>query len=212
MPFVKGQKPPNFENTYKPEPLTEAEVRALMRQCSPAAPTGIRDRALIVVLWRCGLRIAEALALKPADVDPRAGTIRVLHGKGDKARVVGMGDGTAAILARWLDTRRQLGLTRRGAIFCTLAGTPLSSGQVRAMLKRRAAKAGIDKRVHPHGLRHSHAVDLVARGVPVNRIQAQLGHDSLAVTDRYLRYIAPADVIAIGRQDTWREDDEPVTP
>jgi site-specific recombinase XerD len=71
------------------------------------------------------------------------------------------------------------------------------------MVKRRAARAEITKRVHPHALRHTHAAELVAEGVPVNVIQKQLGHVSLATTDVYLRHIAPADVIAMGRQREW---------
>lgn len=215
---------------YPPEPLTEAEVWALMRQCSARAPTGIRNRAMITVMYRGGLRLDETLALKPADVDPAAGTIRVLHGKGDKARVIGLDDGALAIIQRWMDKRGELGLRngrctcqrpKRTAdgptyfpanpsctahLFCTLAGHPVTDRYVRNMLKRAAAKAGITKRVHPHGLRHSHAVDLSTSGVPVKTIQHQLGHDHLTTTAIYLDHVAPADVIAMGRsRKPWTE-------
>ena len=70
------------------EVLTEAEVRSLLAQCSRRAPTGVRDRALLTVLYRGGLRVEEALDLKPGDVDQARGTIRVLHGKGDHDRTV----------------------------------------------------------------------------------------------------------------------------
>src|SRR6266487_3719423 len=73
-----------------PEPLSSAEVRALLAACSPESLTGMRARALLVVLWRAGLRCAEALALRPCDVDFAAGTIRVRFGKGRKARTVGI--------------------------------------------------------------------------------------------------------------------------
>jgi site-specific recombinase XerD len=73
------------------------------------------------------------------------------------------------------------------------------------MLKRISARAGLQKRIHPHGLRHSHAAELVAEGVPMTIIRDQLGHTSLATTDRYLRNVAPADVIAMGRGRTWNE-------
>jgi integrase/recombinase XerD len=191
------------------EVLTEAELRALLAQCSHRAPTGIRDRALITVLYRAGLRVGEALALKVSDVDARQGTVRVLHGKGDRARTVGIDDGALAVVQLWLEARRQLGVPANGGtpLFCTLDGGELSANQVRQMLRRRAARAGIDKRVHPHGLRHTHAAELVREGVPVNVIQAQLGHSSLATTDVYLRHIAPADVIALGRSRAWAEDE-----
>jgi integrase/recombinase XerD len=187
---------------YPAEPLTAAEVDALLRGCSGRAPTGIRNRALIAVMYRAGLRIAEALALRPADVNLADGTVRVLHGKGDKSRTVGLDAGAMAVVARWMDRRREFGF-RNGPLFCTLAGGPLSDRYVRDMLKRLAARAGLEKRVHPHGLRHTHAAELVREGVPMNVIRDQLGHSSLAVTDRYLRNVAPADVIKLGQSRTW---------
>lgn len=171
--------------------LTETEVRALLAACSRTAPTGIRDRALLTVLYRAGLRVSEALDLRPVDIDHQHGTIRVLHGKGDKARTVSVDDGALAVVQLWETRRKDLGVNGRQRLFCTLSGGPLSANQVRQMVKRRAAKAGIVKRAHPHGLRHSHAAELVMEGVPVNVIQRQLGHASLATTDVYLRRITP---------------------
>ena len=86
VPANKGRKLP-------PEPLTAEEVKGLIRACSKRASTGVRNRALIVVLYRAGLRISEALALLPKDLDAQASTIRVLHGKGDHDRVVGLDAG-----------------------------------------------------------------------------------------------------------------------
>jgi len=193
---------PRKDEHYPAEVLTAEEVSALLRQCSPKAPTGIRNRALIMVMYRCGLRISEALDLKPSDIDTTKATVRVLDGKGHKPRTVAIDDGALAFVQRWMDTRRSLGL-KNGTLFCTLQGGHLHHTYVRVMLKRIAAKAGIDKQVRPHGLRHSHAAELVAEGTPVSVIRDQLGHASLAVTDRYLRDIAPADVIAMGRCRTW---------
>ena len=148
-----------------PEVLTEAEVLALIRACSPRAPTGIRNRALIAVLWRTGLRISEALALELRDVDLEAGTLRVRHGKGDKSRTLGIDEQTAALLARWLDRRRALSPGARAPIFCTLAGGRLDTSYIRQLLPRLARKAGIEKRTHAHGLRHTYAAEL-ARDTP----------------------------------------------
>jgi site-specific recombinase XerD len=188
---------------FPAEPLTADEVAALLRGCSGRAPTGIRNRALIAVMYRAGLRIAEALALRPADVNVTDGTVRVLHGKGDKSRTVGLDAGALAVVARWMDRRREFGF-RNGPLFCTLHGEPLSDRYVRDMLKRLAARAGLEKRVHPHGLRHTHAAELVREGVPMNVIRDQLGHSSLSVTDRYLRNVAPADLIKLGQSRTWQ--------
>jgi site-specific recombinase XerD len=198
-------EPPNKGHKYPAEPLSAEEVSQLLRGCSLRAPTGIRNRALIAVMYRAGLRVSEALALRPTDVNTTDGTLRVLHGKGDKARTVGLDAGALDAVARWMDKRRGFGF-RNGPLFCTLAGSPLSAGYVRDMLKRQRAKAGIEKRVHPHGLRHTHAAELVREGVPINVIRDQLGHSSLAVTDRYLRNVAPADLIALGKSRTWDGD------
>jgi site-specific recombinase XerD len=199
-----GQQSPSKGRKFPAEPLTAGEARALIGAPSRRAPTGIRNRALMMLMYRTGLRISEALALKPSDVNADRGTVRVLHGKNDRDRTVGIDDGALAVLQLWLERRRSLGF-RNGPLFCTLDGKPVSAGYVRDMLKRMARRAGIDKRVHPHCLRHTHAAELAAEGVPVNVIQQQLGHMWLATTDIYLRHIAPADVIAVGRNRPWAE-------
>ena len=185
---VKGQEPGNKGRKFPPEPLTPDEVAAVIGRCSPRARTGIRNRALLTLLYRSGLRISEALALKPSDVDLARHTCRVLHGKGDKATVRGFHPTATDALARWADTRRALGL-RNGPLFCTLQGAPLSDRYVRNLLHRLAAGAGIDKRVHPHGLRHTFADELRAAGVDVVVISKLLGHSSIAVTSRYLDHL-----------------------
>ena len=81
---------------------------------------------------------------------------------------------------------------KNGKLFCTLDGTPVSDDYVRMLLRRLAAKAGIEKRVHPHGFRHSFAVELEAEGVPVTVISKLLGHSSIAVTSRYLDHLSNA--------------------
>ena len=189
-----------------PEVLSEAEVIALIRACSTRAPTGVRNRALIAVLWRCGLRISEALALELRDVDLTAGTVRVRHGKGDRSRTVGLDEQTTALLARWIDRRRRLsdrGPGARAPIFCTLQGGRIDTSYIRRLLPRLAARAGVEKRVHAHGLRHTHAAELAREGTPINIIRDDLGHTSLAVTDRYLRDVAPQAVIDTLRARRW---------
>lgn len=127
------------------EVLTESgEAIALLRACSTRAPTGIRSRALIAVLWRCGLRISEALTLELRDLDLEHGTLRVRHSKGDKSRTLGLDEQTAALLARWLDRRRSLGAGARAPVFCTLHGDRLDPSYIRRLLPRLAAKAGIE--------------------------------------------------------------------
>jgi integrase/recombinase XerC len=121
---------------FPPEPLTPSEIQALLRQLSRRAPTGVRNRALIAILYRSGLRIGEALALRPGDIDAAAATINVLHGKGNRSRIVGLDAGAFELLQRWLDVRARLGIGRAQPLFCTLRGRPLGQKDVRAMLQR----------------------------------------------------------------------------
>ena len=132
------------------EVLSPAEVRSLINACFNRAPTGIRNRALIAILYRCGLRIGEALALMPKDLDEKAGTVRVLHGKGDKTRTVGLDPDGFACVSRWLERRQKAGINGRAPLMCTLDGKPVKQDYIRALLPRLARKAGIEKRVHAH--------------------------------------------------------------
>ena len=186
-----------------PEVLTDAEVCALMQACGRYAPTGLRNRALIAVLYRTGLRINEALSLYPKDLELADGSVRVLHGKGGRSRTVGLDPGAVAIIERWLDVRSHLGLGGRHPVFCTLRGHAMAAAYVRVLLKRLAARAGIDKRVHAHGLRHTHAAQLRAEGVDIGIISRQLGHASITTTARYLDHIAPRAVIEAMRSRSW---------
>jgi site-specific recombinase XerD len=201
--YLAGRTPANAGRTYPAEILTPAEVQTLIRACSSRAPTGVRNRALLVTLYRGGLRLSEALALFPKDLDARAGTITVLHGKGDRRRTIGLDPGAFAVVDRWLEKRAKLGISPRGPLFCTLDGRRLDDSYVRRLLRRLGERCGIHKRVHPHGLRHTHAAELAAENLPANLIQAQLGHGSLATTDRYLRHIAPQQLIDVIRRREW---------
>jgi site-specific recombinase XerD len=183
--------------------LTAAEIERLLRACSNRAPTGIRNRALIALAWRSGLRIGEVLALRPKDVELDAGTLVVQHGKGDKRRVVGVDSGTAALLARWLDVRRKRGVNSRAPVFCTLDGGQIDSSYVRHLLPRLARRAGIEKRVHAHALRHAHAIELEREGAPLSTIRDLLGHSSASVTDRYLRRLGAGDAVEFARAREW---------
>jgi site-specific recombinase XerD len=185
-----ARRPANKGRKYPPQALEEADVAALVGACSRKAPTGIRNRALITVLYRGGLRLSEALSLSPDAIDFRAGTISVIHRRKNRRRTVGLDPGALSVLARWLTRRAALGLDARETIFCTLQGASLKSAYVRALLPRLAAKAGVEKRVHPHGLRHTRAAELAREETPRDLVQEQLGYQSPVTTDRYLKHIA----------------------
>ena len=197
------RRPANAGQHYPAEILTPDEVRALIKACSNRAPIGIRNRALLVLLYRGGLRITEALRLHPKDLDRAAGTVTVLRGKGGKRRTIGLDPGAFAVVERWLDARAKRRISGRAPLICTLHGKPVASAYVRALMPRLARRAGIEKRVHAHGLRHTHAAELALEGKAMNLIQAQLGHSSLATTSRYLAHIAPAELVKAMQARTW---------
>lgn len=192
---------------FPPEPLSGAEVRSLLAACPGDTLTGIRNHALLVVLWRSGLRCREALSLRPSDVDFDAGTIRVLRGKGGKARTVGIDDAGLAVVGVWLDRRQAAGIGVAAPLFCTVngghRGGPMAPRYVRNMVAGLGVKAGIGHRVHAHGMRHTMAVELVREGWPVPLISRQLGHSNVATTDVYLAGLHPSEVIDRARARTW---------
>lgn len=200
--------PANKGRRYPAEVLTPGEVHQLMLAPSGRAPTGIRNRALIVCLYRSGLRISEALALMPKDIDRDACSIRVLHGKGDKARTVGMDPEAFAVVERWLDVRTSRGINGHAPVFCTLKGGKLDASYVRALLPRLAKRVGIEKRVHAHGLRHTFASELREERLDIGVISKQLGHSSSATTARYLDHVNPKVVLDAMRQRTGWLDGE----
>ena len=175
------------------EPLSASEVHALIAACSNRAPTGVRNRALIALMAGGGLRAAEALAVEPRDIDE--GSVNVRRGKNGKQRRVGITADLMPHIDRWADRRASLGLPRRAPFICTLAGGPVSQPYVRALLRRLGPKAGLEKRMHPHGLRHSHAYRLANEGTPMHLIRRQLGHESLSTTSLYIDHLSANDVV-----------------
>lgn len=204
--YRQGTEPPNKGKKYPPEPLTPEEIDRLIRACG-RGPAGLRNAALIAVYARAGLRCAEALDLRPKDVDLDRGRVTVLHGKGNRRRVVSLEPGACAIVERWKKRRHQLGVGPGKPLFCVISrptlGERIGDAYVRDLLKRLGAKAEIDKRVHPHGLRHSYASYLLDRGVSMRVIQRMLGHSSMATTERYCHDLNPAMMLEKVRTLDW---------
>lgn len=190
------------------EVLTEDEARRLMDACGARSPTGLRNRALLALLYRAGLRVSEALALRPKDIDLERGIVRVLRGKNGYARTVGIDPAACDVIARWVEVRHRMSRGVReewsnAPLLCTLQGGAVSASYVRVLLPRLGAKAGIAKRVHAHGLRHTMAAELRAEGVDIAVISRQLGHRSITTTARYLDHIMPTAVIDAMRGRGW---------
>lgn len=178
------------------EVLSAADVESLLRLAT------VRGRAMIVCMYRGGLRVAELVKVAPWDVDVRAGTIHVRYGKRSKGqiayreRTVGIDPGAAAILTFWIERRRALEVPRSAPLFCTRDGRELAPQNVRLMLARLRRRAGLEQRIHPHAFRHSMAAGMAREGIPLPLIQAQLGHSSLTSTDRYVRHLSGQHVAA----------------
>jgi site-specific recombinase XerD len=193
--YHHGRPPRNKGLRYPPDPPTVEEIVAVMRAAGEDRE-GVRLRGLIVVLWRAGLRISEALALAESDLDPDRGSILVRRGKGGRRREVGMDRWAFQQLDPWLEIRRQLPV---GSLFCVVRGPtrgrPCSTPAIRIQLRDTAAKAGVRRRFAPHQLRHAHAVEMSREGVPLVVIQRQLGHTNLGVTSVYLRGIHNTEII-----------------
>ena len=186
---------PNFGRPYQTGHLQKREVLAIIEKLRDRD----RDRALVVTLWRTGLRCAEALALVTDDIDLERQTIRVREGKGGKPRTVGLDEKTAAVLEGWLG-RRPVSAT---AVFCGRTGKPITTRYAREMVRRAAAAAGVTRRVHPHAFRHTFAVELAEENVPPANIQRLLGHSSLATTTIYLESLSPEAALNRIRSRDW---------
>jgi len=193
--FHLGRTPANKGMRYPADPPRVEEIIAVMRQAGEGVH-GDRARGLIVVLWRAGLRIGEALDLHEVDLEPDRGALLVREGKGGRRREVGMDDWGWEQLRPWLDNRVTLPV---GPLFCVIEGPsrgrPWGAPAVRIQLRRLAADAGVRRRFAPHQLRHAHAVEMAREGVPLNVIQRQLGHANLRVTSVYLQGIDSAEII-----------------
>ena len=152
---------------------------------------------MIVVLWRAGLRVQEAIDLSEHDLDPRRGSVLVRRGKGGRRREVGLDDWAWQQLQPWLAVRVKL---PAGPLFCIVdgptSGRAWSTTAVRRDFRRLAAEAGVRRRFAPHQLRHAHALELAREGLALNIIQRQLGHANLGTTSIYLQGIDTEEIIA----------------
>jgi site-specific recombinase XerD len=180
--------------------LTQDDVRGLLAACSRRSPTGVRNRALIALLYGSGLRIAEALALRPKDLDLQRLAVTVHSGKRGKRRVSAIFPDAAEVVQRWLDWRKDLGIDGGAPVFCTIKheragswvtapGHALSREYVAACLRRLGKRISLGKRIFPHLFRHSHAALLRERGFDIEEIRKQLGHANLEVTSVYLDHL-----------------------
>ena len=171
-----------------PRVLDEEDIMRLLEACRGTKPRDRRDLALVETAYGAGLRASELVGLGSEDVDFREHWLRV-RGKGDKERMVPLGQPSVSALRDWFALGRGELLGRRrdpGRVFLNARGGPLTRVGFWKILRRRAGTAGIDPTaVHPHLLRHSYATHLLRRGAPLRVVQELLGHANLATTEIY---------------------------
>lgn len=173
-----------------PDPLTTDERTALLAQPNKYCPTGLRNLILLRLMLNAGLRAAEVLGLEPRDIDLTTGRLKVRQGKGRRDRILWLGDDDLHLLRRWQEKR-----PASQWLLPTLAGKKLQSRYLRQMVKRYGVKAGIQKDIHPHLLRHTMATDLYRQSKDIRLVQRALGHSDLSTTMIYT-HIADMDLEA----------------
>ncbi len=169
-----------------PTVLSVEEVEAIMASVDLSEPLGHRNRAILEILYGCGLRVSECCSLKISDIFFDEGFIRVM-GKGAKQRLVPIGDFAIRHVRFWLADRQRLKVRRDAAdiLFLNRRGAPLSRVMVFDIVRKQALLAGISKDISPHTFRHSFATHLVENGADLRAVQEMLGHESVLTTEIY---------------------------
>jgi integrase/recombinase XerD len=169
-----------------PETLSEAEVAQLLAAPLPDTPLGLRDQALLEVLYASGLRASEVAGLRIENVLREERLLRVI-GKGNRERVVPVGEKALAAIERWLARGRPLLIKPRtgGELFLGEHGRRLTTARIWQIVRETARLAGLEKKIWPHLLRHSFATHLLGHSADLRSIQEMLGHASLATTQIY---------------------------
>ena len=169
-----------------PQVLTRGEVEKLLSQPSGTEPAALRDRALLELMYACGLRASEAIGLELMDVDIQEGVLRA-RGKGSKERVVPIGQAALRALRVYLERGRP-GLVKGSAephLFVNFRGGRLTRQGLYKIVRRHALTAGLADRMSPHTLRHTFATHLLSGGCDLRSVQEMLGHADVATTQLY---------------------------
>ena len=171
---------------HLPEVLSTEEVDMIEASIDLSKPEGHRNRAIVEVLFSCGLRVSELVNLRLSDIFEEEKFVRIV-GKGNKERLVPISQKALNELHLWFDDRRHMDIKtgEEDYVFLNRRGTHLTRTMILIMIKRQAIEAGIKKTISPHTLRHSFATALLKGGADLRAIQAMLGHESLGTTEIY---------------------------
>ena len=168
---------------YLPEVLSVEEVTRIIEGVDTRSWNGVRDRAILEVLYGCGLRVSEVCTLKISNVYTSEGFLRII-GKGNKERLVPMGGAAVDAFLEWLAVRPEAAApSYDDYAFLNRFGKPLSRVSVFNMVKAAASDAGVDKEISPHTFRHSFATHLIENGADLRVVQEMLGHESILTTE-----------------------------
>lgn len=181
---------------YLPSVLSEEEVEALINSVDCSDWMGFRDKAILEVLYGCGLRVSEAVGLRISGLYLDEGFIRII-GKGNKERLVPLGELACNAVREYLDVRPLPGDSESSdLLFLNRFGKSFSRVSMFKLIKKQALVAGINKEISPHTLRHSFATHLVENGADLRVVQEMLGHESITTTEIYTHI----------ETSTWHED------
>nr|WP_069859527.1 site-specific tyrosine recombinase XerD [Desulfoplanes formicivorans] len=167
-----------------PDVLTQEETFRLLDMPNPKTKLGLRDRAILEVLYGAGLRVSELTSLRPQDYDAQTDILRI-WGKGGKERIVPLNETAAQVLTSYLKQRNALFNPQQDAVFLNRSGTRLTRQGVWKLIKRYGVKAGITKTISPHTLRHCFATHLLEGGADLRTVQILLGHADISATEIY---------------------------
>ena len=169
-----------------PKTLSQEDISRILLAPDDKTPQAVRDRAMFELLYATGMRVSEIIRLKINQIELESGFC-IVHGKGDKSRLVPIGDAAKEMLADYLDTARLslLRARRSDYVFLTGRGGPMTRQAFWARVKKWAKVAGVGKGVSPHVFRHSFATHLLNHGADLRAVQAMLGHSDISTTEVY---------------------------
>lgn len=171
---------------YLPETLNELQVEQLLERVDRNAPLGLRNCAILELLYGSGLRVSELAGARLENFDTENRVLRVI-GKGNKTRLVPVGRKASEAIAAYLSTERPRLITRKSGneIFLSARGTKLTTVRLWQIVKKEAQRSGLEMNVYPHLLRHSFATHLLSNGADLRIIQEMLGHADISTTQVY---------------------------
>jgi integrase/recombinase XerD len=171
-----------------PEMLTMEEVKSLLDQAKESSPSGLRNKAIMKLLYDGGLRVSEVCAIDRSDIYSEG--LVAAKGKGNKHRIVPIGERTAAMIQRYIKESRK-DTFDSPALFITGTGKRIDRVTIWRFIKTYAKSAGIKKSISPHTLRHSFATHLLEKGIDIRIIQEMLGHEDIGTTSKYIHITIP---------------------